>query len=213
MAAPQRWQETRFRRAWILTLGASHSASARKQLRQFRVLRNHNIRRRAEATAPTTGQSGRAGFRPINPRTQRRPPRAIGPKSHGPPVIRSFTVPPARACPGAGASRCRSGFAGPAPMECRMGEPRDRRQRTESAALAVVLASLVLSGCGLPEWAHNGFKVGPNYKVPRGAKSRRTGSTTRTRASRRRNRTSATGGASSTTPSSTRSSGRRTTRT
>jgi NodT family efflux transporter outer membrane factor (OMF) lipoprotein len=51
-------------------------------------------------------------------------------------------------------------------MEIRMGEPRARRQRTESAALAVVLASLVLTGCGLPEWAHNGGKVGPNYKTP-----------------------------------------------
>jgi NodT family efflux transporter outer membrane factor (OMF) lipoprotein len=30
----------------------------------------------------------------------------------------------------------------------------------------VALASLTLGGCGLGEWVHNGFKVGPNYKPP-----------------------------------------------
>src|SRR5215213_8171164 len=51
-------------------------------------------------------------------------------------------------------------------MERRIRNSRDRGQSTAPAALALVLVVLVLSGCGLPEWARNGGKVGPNYKVP-----------------------------------------------
>lgn len=32
--------------------------------------------------------------------------------------------------------------------------------------LACLLGTLIVSGCALPEWARNGFKVGPNYAKP-----------------------------------------------
>lgn len=32
--------------------------------------------------------------------------------------------------------------------------------------MATVIAVVTVSGCGLNEWVHNGFKVGPNYRRP-----------------------------------------------
>src|SRR5437762_8401735 len=51
-------------------------------------------------------------------------------------------------------------------MESRIRHPRARCQSAFPAVLALVLVALVASGCGLGEWARNGGKVGPNYRVP-----------------------------------------------
>jgi NodT family efflux transporter outer membrane factor (OMF) lipoprotein len=52
-------------------------------------------------------------------------------------------------------------------MECQARHHREVYRATfPGGPLTWVLLPLVLSGCGLGEWARNGGKVGPNYQVP-----------------------------------------------